>query len=118
MLTCEKSRLLFLMMFVMARHQRYVQAGLVQLATVAEYYASATESRSRGGPVPPADSDDPYYPVGLVRLQRATHRTTHLHLHAAPLPLMTTRATSTCLITTCMILLGISSSTWSESLLI
>lgn len=65
-LTHEKSRLLFLMMFVTCRHQRYTQAGLCQLATVADYYASATESKARGGVVPAPDADAPYYPVGVV----------------------------------------------------
>eukprot|EP00892_Ulva_mutabilis_P000901 jgi/Ulvmu1/10811/UM069_0047.1 len=65
-LTNDASRLLFLMMFVMCRHQRYVQAGLCQLATVADYYTSATNSKARGGGVPAAGSDKPYYPVGVV----------------------------------------------------
>lgn len=64
----EKSRVLYVMMYIITRHQRYLQAGLEQLAAVAEYTVSLTGPNSKQFDWElPKQGEAPFVPTRPVR---------------------------------------------------
>lgn len=68
----EKSRMLFVMIYIITRHQRYMQAGIEQLAAVAEYWATliGRDSKQFDWELP-RDGEAPFVPTRPVRHPQA-----------------------------------------------